>query len=177
MDNVICRTPSKNKENLKYLKSTIIQTVNAPELVEDVVSFKCPPQFLWWLTTETEVLLVKERENHIRIDFEDCEIGNKVFLQGPQSMLEELKERLLDMIPVVVCCQLPHSTQIVSFFKSSVYLKLVAELEEENLKVTFSCSPIQILLFFICRKSEESKIEKAKANVYSQLEALKVKLF
>jgi hypothetical protein len=96
LDNVICRTPSKNSENLKYLKSTIVQTINAPELIEGEDNLSIPRQLLLWCISEEKILLEEEIANHLRTAFSNPESGEDTLLiQGPVSLIQETKERIM----------------------------------------------------------------------------------
>ena len=96
-DNVICRTPAKNKENLTDLKATILEVVNNPDLNE-VESTVLVPRQLFNIVFGDGILKeqVYERFKHV-LSFPDNEQGSdRVLLFGP----EHLAQNAIDFIKV-----------------------------------------------------------------------------
>lgn len=93
-DNVICRTPWKNKDNLKDLKSSIVETVNQLDLVDVYDTFEVSRLAMPWVVEGDHL---KECWNlfRCRVEVPDGESGSGVLtLHGPESNMEKVKEKL-----------------------------------------------------------------------------------
>jgi KH domain len=95
-DNVICRTPSKNQENLKDLKASIVEAVNATDLIETRDTISLPRQLYQWICGDKGENLAKiQQEFRVRVYMPDKESGSdEITLEGPESSMEGVKERL-----------------------------------------------------------------------------------
>ena len=95
-DNVICRTPSKNQENLKDLKASIVEAVNATDLIETRDTINLPRQLYQWVCGDSGQNIEKiHQEFRVRVYMPDKESGSdEITLEGPESAMEGVKERL-----------------------------------------------------------------------------------
>lgn len=102
MDNVIARTPAKNEESLQNLKGTIVESVEAFELIEGTRSIECPRQLHSWLLRQENVQKIQD-SNLFRIKIPNTEDGNDtVVLQGPREQLETIQHTIHQCIPAVI---------------------------------------------------------------------------
>lgn len=96
-DNVICRTPSKNADNLRDLKSSIVEAVNATDLLETIDSIDGLPRQLshWYSGVNGTNISDISQELRVRVYLPDKESGLDVIgLEGPESSLEPAKTKL-----------------------------------------------------------------------------------
>ncbi|KAI8907996.1 hypothetical protein EDD86DRAFT_247944 [Gorgonomyces haynaldii] len=117
-DNVIARTPAKNQANLKDLKQTIIESVNATELLEELETVLIPHQLWSFLVSQFKEL----RDNKITLAFGDREKGSDTIqCRGPVGQVQKAKNLLLKHVPAVEEFPLPVSPQLSQFIKSKEY--------------------------------------------------------
>jgi hypothetical protein len=96
-DNVICRTPSKNAENLRDLKESIVEAVNATDLLETLGSIDHLPRQLshWYCGLEIDAIAKLTSEYRTRVYLPDRESGLDIIgLEGPESSLQIMREKL-----------------------------------------------------------------------------------
>lgn len=97
VDNVICRTPSKNQENLRDLKFSIVEAVNATDLLETIeIIDSLPRQFSqFYCGLNGENILNIDRDLRVRVCLPDNETGSdRIILAGPEGNIEIAKKRL-----------------------------------------------------------------------------------
>ena len=95
-DNVICRTPSKNADNLRDLKSSIVEAVNATDLLETIDSLDgLPRQLSHWYCGANGKNIAAAHEFRVRIYLPDKESGvDLIGLEGVESSFGHIKEVL-----------------------------------------------------------------------------------
>jgi hypothetical protein len=99
-DNVICRTPAKNHSNLKDLKQTIVEVVNAPDLIESEDTILVPRQlFHWCLGDDTNTVHDALETHGVTVEFSPCEQGSDtVTISGPEHLVPTVKETIRVLI-------------------------------------------------------------------------------
>jgi hypothetical protein len=157
-DNVICRTPSKNRSNLQELKNTIIETIQAVDLLESMESVLFPRQLVHWCTSGTESIYVMEQETGVRIDLPLCESGTDLInFDGPVAGLEQVKARLLALIPSISDFQTPGGAATHGLIKKPEFHALKKKLEADEISVS------------IFAPSSDSELEFSFYLIYSKL--------
>ncbi|KAJ3313743.1 hypothetical protein HDV04_001547 [Boothiomyces sp. JEL0838] len=132
-DNVICRTPSKNAENLKDLKATIIEAVNATELIESQETIELPRQLTFWFCgVNMEFIHRMESEFRIRVSLPDKESGiDLIKLDGPTSLLPQIKAKFQTQVPYISNMDIPGTIAAYNLFNHSDFNKLKSKLKVE----------------------------------------------
>ncbi|KAJ3274009.1 hypothetical protein HDV01_003679 [Terramyces sp. JEL0728] len=139
-DNVICRTPSKNAENLKDLKATIIEAVNATELIESQETIELPRQLTFWFSgVNREFINRMESEFRIRVSLPDKESGiDLIKLDGPTSLLPQIKAKFQvfsslsqTQVPFISNIDIPGTVAAFNLFNHSDFSKLKSKLKVE----------------------------------------------
>ncbi|KAJ3321398.1 hypothetical protein HDV06_004383 [Boothiomyces sp. JEL0866] len=164
-DNVICRTPSKNAENLKDLKATIIEAVNATELIESQETIELPRQLTFWFCgVNREFINRMESEFRIRVSLPDKESGiDLIKLDGPTSLLPQIKAKFQSQVPFISNIDIPGTSAAYNLFNHSDFSKL-----KSKLKVEFD---LDIILYYkkVERDFEVPFNSVAKSESYANL--------
>ena len=99
IDNVICRTPAKNRDNMKDLKATILEVVNIPELIEISTIVKVPRQLINIMFRDGYLIKELEARYKTLINFPPCEKAtDEIELFGPEIHASSASEFILVII-------------------------------------------------------------------------------
>ncbi|KAI8929181.1 hypothetical protein BC831DRAFT_445007 [Entophlyctis helioformis] len=132
-DNVIARTPAKNGENLKDLKYTIVESINAMDLLDVKAAVSIPRQLhALFSGYQGRTILDIEAKTKVRITLPDCESGSDtVMIEGPESQLEVARLEIQSNSPVVFDFDLPASAAAHQALASAEFLATAQQLKDE----------------------------------------------
>ncbi|KAI8896966.1 hypothetical protein BC833DRAFT_595394 [Globomyces pollinis-pini] len=132
-DNVICRTPSKNSINLKDLKASIVEAVNATDLLEEIDHIDFPRQLLHYLYGDNGVnIKTIEMEYKVRVTLPDTESGSDTIqIEGPESGLEPAIEQIKNFIPFVSDFPAPGTPAMINLLQSQEFADVKMALKDE----------------------------------------------
>ncbi|KAJ3346565.1 hypothetical protein HDU91_007009 [Kappamyces sp. JEL0680] len=144
-DNVICRTPSKNAENLRDLKASIVEAVNATDLLETLTAIDHLPRQLsqWYCGLDTDLIQKITLDHRVRVYLPDKESGlDSIGLEGPESSLGIVKEKLKNSIPFISDFQVPGTPAVANLLKTPDFSLLKQKLRKEfEIVVWIAVSP------------------------------------
>ncbi|KAI9816194.1 MAG: hypothetical protein M1827_001795 [Pycnora praestabilis] len=128
VDNVICRTPARNAQNLDLVKQEImdmVEKVDAEFVSETVVINRLYHRELIARMTELEEL---EKKWNCKINFPSTEMASDVVtISGPEYQVPQAVDEFLGMVPESHEIVLPSSPELKSFLKSGDFQKEVRE--------------------------------------------------
>ncbi|KAI9798503.1 MAG: hypothetical protein M1833_004770 [Piccolia ochrophora] len=128
VDNVICRTPARNAQNLDLVKQEImdmVEKVDAEFVQETVVINRLYHRELIARMSELEEL---EKKWNCKILFPSTEMASDVVtISGPEYQVPQAVDAFLGMVPESHEIVLPGSTELVDFLKSDEFKVEVQE--------------------------------------------------
>ncbi|EEH43095.1 uncharacterized protein PADG_07915 [Paracoccidioides brasiliensis Pb18] len=133
VDNVICRTPARNAQNLELVKQEImdmVEKVDAEFVSETVVINRLYHRELLARMSEIEEL---EKKWNCKIDFPSTELASDfVTISGPEYQVPQAVDSFLRMVPESHELSFQSSADLRDFFKSPEFCNdLRAKLKEQ----------------------------------------------
>ncbi|OAX78418.1 hypothetical protein ACJ72_07275 [Emergomyces africanus] len=136
VDNVICRTPARNAQNLDLVKQEImdmVEKVDAEFVSETVVINRLYHRELLARMPEIEEL---EKKWNCKVDFPSTELASDfVTISGPEYQVPQAVDAFLGMVPESHELSLQSSTELREFFKSPEFCNDVREKLKEQYEV------------------------------------------
>ncbi|KAF2668201.1 hypothetical protein BT63DRAFT_414230 [Microthyrium microscopicum] len=150
LDNVICRTPSRNAQNLEMVKQEIMDMVNRPDaeqVTENVTIDRLLHREL--LSLRMQEIDDLEKKWNCKITFPSTEQASDVVLvSGPEFQVPNAIYDLLAMVPETHDVTFPLKPELKEFVKSTEFEEIVEKLKSQyvvdlTMKETASTVPDQ----------------------------------
>lgn len=140
-DNVIARTPAKNKPNLMEFKDVILDLVNqtnpgTPQPSSSTASLTIVvPREYHQMFIQLCGKTIKEIEssNGVIIAFPNKETGDEeIIITGPDANVQRARNLLLELVPELVEITIPFTNKVQSFLESSEWDAIVKEVNSNS---------------------------------------------
>eukprot|EP00842_Homolaphlyctis_polyrhiza_P005044 jgi/Hompol1/5540/HPOL_004529-RA len=176
-DNVIARTPAKNAQNLRDLKYTIVESINALDLLELKIAVDVPRQLhSLFAGYQGRVILDIEVNLKVRITFPDCESGSDtIIVEGPEQQLEVARLKIQSSLPSIFDFDIPASLAAQQALSSRDFLSIVQQLRDDynihvNVYSTLSEPDTEFTIYLIHPASLSAQIiEETRQTIVSFL--------
>ncbi|KAI9202045.1 uncharacterized protein BJ171DRAFT_444773 [Polychytrium aggregatum] len=171
IDNVIARTPTKNKANLELLKASIMELVVPRDQADECKSVAVPRDFHRMLCG-LRVAHIRELEQSYKVQtvFPERESGqDDVQLKGPSSHIQQAAQVLWNLVPQMTSVHIPMSKAVREHIKTPEFKDTVMRLRQEfSTDLSVYLPPDEamadgIFNLFYPRTQSPGKIEEAKA--------------
>jgi hypothetical protein len=163
-DNVIARTPRKNKENLENLKHVIVDSVNATELLEERVEINLSRQLHLIVCGEMGCRITQFEELGVSFSLPNRESGmNTLILSGPPDNVSVCQKKIESSIPKIMTFQVISTPNLAQLLKSDEYLNFIAQIENSsNVTVKYYISMSGNVMYYLLSASESLETVKDK---------------
>ena len=156
-DNVICRTPSKNKQSLGLLRGEILEVVGLRELVQEEGILEVDRQILNYLFQDGKLFDELEREFGITVCFKESEQGkDQLGLFGPEHLLEDAKNVVKRYIPVIRVLKATNAKDI-AFREKKVFLDYKKKLLDNDVQFRVFNQLQAVVFYWIFRPQLDTK--------------------
>lgn len=126
MDNVICRTPARNAQNLELVKSEILEMVDRvdSEFTSQIVNVD--RLYHRQLLTRLPEIEELERKWNCKINFPSTEqASDEITVTGPQWLVPKCIDAFLGMVPDKHELVLERSTPLIKFLESPEFVQTI----------------------------------------------------
>ncbi|KAK3956215.1 hypothetical protein QBC32DRAFT_156885 [Pseudoneurospora amorphoporcata] len=134
VDNVICRTPARNAQNLELVKTEILEMVDREDSEITTQTVNVDRLYHRQLLARLSEIEVLEKKYNCKISFPSTEqASDEVTVQGPQWQVPMCADEFLGMVPDKHEVVLEHSEPLVKFLESPEFLQnIVPKLKSQH---------------------------------------------